>query len=157
MFIIFWKFLMADQIFFSPQVKRRVPISNKLVLPHELPSELKLRILGNRKYQENLHWTITPQPNPAPNKKPKTPPAPANPPAQKKKNRHRATPHEKKRPPQIPRGRLPAPNIAPNFSRHPLRTPIPIKHSVQSSDINQILDGSFHIPGFLVKSLIYKT
>ena len=87
MFIIFWKFLMADQIFFSPQVKRRVPISNKLVLPHELPHELKLRILGNRKYQENLHWTITPQPNPAPNKKPKTPPAPANPPPPKKKKK----------------------------------------------------------------------
>ena len=156
MFIIFWKFLMADQIFFSPQVKRRVPISNKLVLPHELPSELKLRILGNRKYQENLHWTITPQPNPAPNKKPKTPPAPANPPP-KKKNIHRATPHEKKRHPQIPPGRLPAPESAPNSSRHPRSTPRPIKHSVQSSDINQILDGSFHISGFLVKSLIYKT
>ena len=157
MFIIFWKFLMADQIFLSPQVKRRVPISNKLVLPHELPHELKLRILGNRKYQENLHWTITPQPNPAPNKKPKTPPAPAKPPPPKKKQTPSYPPRKKEAPPQIPRGRLPAPNIAPNSSRHPLRTPIPIKHSVQSSDINQILDGSFHIPGFLVKSLIYKT
>ena len=31
MFIIFWNFLMAEQIFFSPQMKRSVIICNKLV------------------------------------------------------------------------------------------------------------------------------
>ena len=48
--IIFWDFLMFYQIFFSPQVKRIVIISNKNVLyelPHELPNYLRLRILGN--------------------------------------------------------------------------------------------------------------
>ena len=42
---------MFHQIFLSPQVKRRVFISNKqglYELPHELPNDLKLRILGNK-------------------------------------------------------------------------------------------------------------
>ena len=50
MFIIFWDVLIAEQIFFSPQVKRSVIISNKhgiYKLPHELPNDLRLRILGN--------------------------------------------------------------------------------------------------------------
>ena len=39
------------QIFLSPQVKRSMIISNKLgvyVLPHELPNDLRPRILGNK-------------------------------------------------------------------------------------------------------------
>ena len=47
MVIIFWDFLMFDQIFLS-QVKRALIISNKYgtyELPHELPSDLRLRIL----------------------------------------------------------------------------------------------------------------
>ena len=50
MFITFWDFLMVEQIFLSPQVKRSVIISNKhgiYELPHELPNDLRLRILGN--------------------------------------------------------------------------------------------------------------
>ena len=46
MFIIFWDFLMVEQIFFSPQVKRSVIISNKYdidELPHELPNDLRIR------------------------------------------------------------------------------------------------------------------
>ena len=48
--IIFWDVLINDQIFFSPQVKRSVIISNKhgiWELPHELPNDLRLRILKN--------------------------------------------------------------------------------------------------------------
>ena len=50
MVIIFWDLLMFYQIFLSPQVKQSVIISNKLgiyELPHELPNDLRLRILGN--------------------------------------------------------------------------------------------------------------
>ena len=42
---------MFYQIFFSPQVKRIVIISNKhgiYKLPHELPNDLRVRILGNQ-------------------------------------------------------------------------------------------------------------
>ena len=42
---------MIYQIFFSPQVKQRLIISNKhgiYELPHELPNDLRLRILGNK-------------------------------------------------------------------------------------------------------------
>ena len=42
--------LILYQISFSPQVKRRVIISNKhgtYELPHELPNDIRLRILGN--------------------------------------------------------------------------------------------------------------
>ena len=41
---------MFDEIFVSPQVKGMVIISNKHgihQLPHELPNDLRLRILGN--------------------------------------------------------------------------------------------------------------
>ena len=40
---------MSLQIFFAPQVKRRVIISNKhgiYELAHELPNDLRIRILG---------------------------------------------------------------------------------------------------------------
>ena len=50
MVIIFWNFLLFDQIFLSPQVKRSLVISDKYgiyELPRELPNHLKLRILGN--------------------------------------------------------------------------------------------------------------
>ena len=49
-FIIYWDILVFHQIFLSPQVKRSAIISNKrgiYELPHELPNDLKLRILGN--------------------------------------------------------------------------------------------------------------
>ena len=56
--IIFWDFLMLYQIFFSQQVKQSVIISDKhgiYELPHDLPHDLRLRILGkwegSRKYQ----------------------------------------------------------------------------------------------------------
>ena len=42
---------MFYQIFLSPQVKRSAIISNKQgvhELPHELPNNLRLRILGNK-------------------------------------------------------------------------------------------------------------
>ena len=48
--IIFWDFLIFDQIFLSPQVKRSVIISNKhgiYELPHELSNNWRLRVLGN--------------------------------------------------------------------------------------------------------------
>ena len=47
-FIIFWNFLMIEQIFLSPHVKRSVIISNKLVntrCASELPNDLRHRIL----------------------------------------------------------------------------------------------------------------
>ena len=49
-FIIFWDFLMFYQVFLSLQVKRWMIISYKhgiYELPHELPNDLTLRILGN--------------------------------------------------------------------------------------------------------------
>ena len=55
--IILWDFLMFYQVFLSPQVKRSAIISNKegvYELPHELPNDLRLRILGNKENQENL-------------------------------------------------------------------------------------------------------
>ena len=54
MFIIFWNILIDKQIFFSPQAKRSVNISNKhgvYKLPHELPNNLRLKEI--RKYQKN--------------------------------------------------------------------------------------------------------
>ena len=50
MVMIFCDFLMFDQIFLLPQVKRSVIISNKhgiYELPHKLPNELRLTNLGN--------------------------------------------------------------------------------------------------------------
>ena len=49
-FIIFWDFLTFYQISLSPQVKQSAIISNKHganKLPHELPNDIWLRILGN--------------------------------------------------------------------------------------------------------------
>ena len=49
-FIIFWDFLMFYQVFFPSQMKRCAIITYKhgiYELSHELPNELKLRILGN--------------------------------------------------------------------------------------------------------------
>ena len=46
MFIIFWDILIDEQIFFSPQMKRSVIISNKHGI-YELPNDLRLRILGH--------------------------------------------------------------------------------------------------------------
>ena len=48
--IIFEEFLILYQIFFSPQVKRSMIISSKqgiYELPHKLPNDLRLRIVGN--------------------------------------------------------------------------------------------------------------
>ena len=48
--IMFSEFLILYQFIFSPQMKRRMVISNKVgiyELPHELPNNLRLRILGN--------------------------------------------------------------------------------------------------------------
>ena len=48
--MIFWDFLILYQIVFSPRVKRSMSISNKHCvydLPHELPNDLRLSILGN--------------------------------------------------------------------------------------------------------------
>ena len=42
---------MFDEIFLSPQVKQIVIISNKLGI-YELPNDLRLKILGNWKYQD---------------------------------------------------------------------------------------------------------
>ena len=50
MFLTFLDFLMFYQIFFSPQIKRWAIITYKhgvYELPHELPNDLRLRILGN--------------------------------------------------------------------------------------------------------------
>ena len=52
---------MFHQIFVSPQVKQIVIISNKrgiYELPHELPNDLKLRILGNIKKITKRHRII---------------------------------------------------------------------------------------------------
>ena len=48
---------MFDQFFLSAQMKRNLIIINKYgiyELPHEFPNDLRLRILGNWKYQENI-------------------------------------------------------------------------------------------------------
>ena len=53
---IFWDFLMIEKIFLSPQVRRSVIISNKLVYTKCLTSCRKTKDLGSseiRKYQEN--------------------------------------------------------------------------------------------------------
>ena len=50
MVIKFWDFLIFDHIFFSPQVKQTVIISNKhgaYELPNELSNDLRLGILEN--------------------------------------------------------------------------------------------------------------
>ena len=50
--ITFWDFLVFYQIFLSPQVKQCTIITYKhgiYELPHKLPNNLRLRILGNKK------------------------------------------------------------------------------------------------------------
>ena len=50
--IILWDFLMFYQIFLSPQVKQSAIVSNKqgvYELPHELPNDLRLRLIRNKK------------------------------------------------------------------------------------------------------------
>ena len=54
MFIIFWDFLMVEQIFLSPQLKGSVIISNKLVYINCLTSSEQLKTLEIWKYQEYL-------------------------------------------------------------------------------------------------------
>ena len=58
MFIVFQDFLMVEEILFSPQVKRSVITSNKLLylseLSHELLNDLRVRILGNLGKIQNL-------------------------------------------------------------------------------------------------------
>ena len=61
--IILRDFLMFHQILLSPRVKRNSIISNKqsvYELPHKLPNDLRLRILGNKeksgKSQNLLEW-----------------------------------------------------------------------------------------------------
>ena len=58
-----WDFLMFHQIFVSPQMKRSTIISKKqgvYELSHELPNDLRLRILENKeksgKSQNLLAW-----------------------------------------------------------------------------------------------------
>ena len=53
--LIFWGFLLLYQIFFSPQVKRNVIISNKhgiYELPHKLPNNLRRKTLEIRKIKK---------------------------------------------------------------------------------------------------------
>ena len=61
--IIFWDLLILYQIFFSPQVKRSVIISNEhgiYELPDELPNDLRFEKISKQNY------------NPVPSPPPKT-------------------------------------------------------------------------------------
>ena len=59
MVVIFWDFLMLDQIFLSPQMKPSVIIYNKLGI-YELPNNLRLKIRksGNITKNSKLHRVI---------------------------------------------------------------------------------------------------
>ena len=62
--LIFWNFLLLYQIFFSPQVKRNVIISNKhgiYEFPHKLPNNLRLKTLEITKIKKisKIHIVIT--------------------------------------------------------------------------------------------------
>ena len=49
-FVVFWEFLTFYQIFLSPKVKRCAIITHRhgmYDLPHKLPNDLRLKILGN--------------------------------------------------------------------------------------------------------------
>ena len=49
MLVLFWDFLMFDQIFYSPQVKQSVVIIDKngmYKLSRKLPNDLRLKIFG---------------------------------------------------------------------------------------------------------------
>ena len=62
MFIIFWDFLMVEQIFISPQVKWSLIISKKTgtyELCHELPSDLK-KLVNIKKISKFLKMLILP-------------------------------------------------------------------------------------------------
>ena len=62
-FIMFWDIFIDEQIFFPPQVKRSVIISNKhsiCKIPHELPNDLRLRILGNQKISGKYNYNLVP-------------------------------------------------------------------------------------------------
>ena len=57
MVIIFCDILMSDEIFLAPHVKQSVIISRKhgiYELPHKLPNDLRLRILGNQAVSEKF-------------------------------------------------------------------------------------------------------
>ena len=59
--IVFCHFLILHQIFFPPQMKQSAIISNKhgiYELPHELPNDLRLRVLKNRKHQETIKTSL---------------------------------------------------------------------------------------------------
>ena len=57
MVMIFWDFLMFQQIFLSPQVNRSATISNKHGI-YELEISYLVIILGNISKISKLHWTI---------------------------------------------------------------------------------------------------
>ena len=53
--IIFWNFTVFQYRFDLPQVKRNlISIITNLRLPHKLPNDLRLNILGNQKYQKKI-------------------------------------------------------------------------------------------------------
>ena len=61
MFIIFWHLLVVGKIFLSPQVKRSLIITNKLVYTSCLTNFGTTQDLGSeevRKYQENLKTSV---------------------------------------------------------------------------------------------------
>ena len=65
--IIFWKFLLLYQIFFSPQVQQSVIISSKhgiYQLLEKLPSDLKLMILRNQERSRKSKNFILPMTTP---------------------------------------------------------------------------------------------
>ena len=60
MVIIFWNIFMFDQIFFLPQVKRSVFISNKHViskLPNEMPNDISIQGFDNFKNKQISVWS----------------------------------------------------------------------------------------------------
>ena len=59
--IILWDFLIIYLILLSPQVKQSVIISNKrgiYELPHEMPNDLRLRILRNKEKPGKPHNSL---------------------------------------------------------------------------------------------------
>ena len=143
MVIIFGNFLMFDQIFYSPQVKRSVIISNKHgmhVLPYKLPNSLRLRILRNLgSILRNLgNIELQPSGQPPPTRTPrqqrqKTPgKQKLNPPPP-----HGEPPHTKSGPPQKPSPRLhdrtpKSISPPPPFPPHPGDTPGANAHLILS-------------------------
>ena len=106
--IIFWDFLILYQIFFSPQVKRSVIITNKNGI-YEIPNDLRLRPLrkfGKIKQISKLQRIITQCPVPPQTEPPPSPPTPAE------NHRKTAIPHENQSPPHTPRSRMQTPTRA---------------------------------------------